>query len=496
MTLGKSLPAFLGGFAAVLVVSLTVAPRTPLTAQEPDPKSKPKAAEVPAQRPEVEAAAPEPISEQVRRILPDGESLLPLPEVPFPDDPPPHEGAMIGIPYRVAPPDMISVELLEALPGRPITGQRLVRPDGTISLGFYGDLQVRGLTTVQIKQKIILHMRQYITDEALGLIAHYESADAAEKQPERPKPGAEVPEIPDERSPFNLPAKPVTPPEGPKPKASLESKERRTHLAAMTQQPKPVRQGKAAEKPVVAPGPPAGEPGVAAPPEGIPEQAMPFSGKVVPIPPSDSDRIFVDIASYNSQVYYVQGDVNKPGRIPWTGSETVLDALIFAGDFDPNADPKTLRVVRPARGGKPSKVYPIDIVAIRERGDVRANLQIFPGDRLIVDRSATVQSTINLNRDAAWMNTLMNTTLTYAFVARNLDKIGELLPEKAGETTTTVKVGDQSFKVGIEPPMGKIDPTRRKAALDAWREFLKKSMTSGGPAEQKMIDDVLKALDR
>jgi polysaccharide biosynthesis/export protein len=60
--------------------------------------------------------------------------------------------------------------MLEALPGRPISGERLVRPDGTISLGFYGDVHVAGLTLPEVKEKIILHMRKYLTDEVLGLI--------------------------------------------------------------------------------------------------------------------------------------------------------------------------------------------------------------------------------------------------------------------------------------------------------------------------------------
>ena len=46
----------------------------------------------------------------------------------------------------IEPPDMILVEVLEALPGRPISGERLVRPDGKISLGFYGEIYVAGLT--------------------------------------------------------------------------------------------------------------------------------------------------------------------------------------------------------------------------------------------------------------------------------------------------------------------------------------------------------------
>ena len=58
----------------------------------------------------------------------------PLPSIP--DDPPPHEGAMISLPYVVEPPDLVLVEVLEALPGRPISGERLVRPDGKIDSAF------------------------------------------------------------------------------------------------------------------------------------------------------------------------------------------------------------------------------------------------------------------------------------------------------------------------------------------------------------------------
>ena len=55
----------------------------------------------------------------------------------------------------VEPPDLLLVEVLEALPGRPISGERLVRPDGKISLGFYGDVYVAGLTVPEVKEKII-----------------------------------------------------------------------------------------------------------------------------------------------------------------------------------------------------------------------------------------------------------------------------------------------------------------------------------------------------
>ena len=48
--------------------------------------------------------------------------------------------------HIIEPPDLLLVEVLEAFPGRPISGERLVRPDGKISLGFYGEVYVAGLT--------------------------------------------------------------------------------------------------------------------------------------------------------------------------------------------------------------------------------------------------------------------------------------------------------------------------------------------------------------
>jgi polysaccharide export outer membrane protein len=83
----------------------------------------------------------------------------------------PTEFKKVSMPdYVVEPPDLVLVEVLEALPGRPISGERLVRPDGKISLGFYGDVYVAGLTIPEVKEKIIFHLRKYLTDEVLGLI--------------------------------------------------------------------------------------------------------------------------------------------------------------------------------------------------------------------------------------------------------------------------------------------------------------------------------------
>ncbi len=73
-------------------------------------------------------------------------------------------------PPIIKPGQVLDVEVLEALPARPIQGERIVRPDGTISLGFYGDLRVAGLNRYQAKAKLIELLIGFLNDEVVGLI--------------------------------------------------------------------------------------------------------------------------------------------------------------------------------------------------------------------------------------------------------------------------------------------------------------------------------------
>src|SRR3954465_4547668 len=146
----------------------------------------------------------------------------------------PREFSKVSMPdYVVEPPDLLLVEVLEALPGRPISGERLVRPDGKISLGFYGDVDVAGLTLPEVKEKVIQQLSKFLPDEVLGL---EETED-----------------------------------------------------------------------------------------NGTPDD--PDDDKVVAVNPRDSNPVLVDVSAYNSKVYYVEGEVAEPGRLPITGNETVLDAI-------------------------------------------------------------------------------------------------------------------------------------------------------------------------
>ncbi len=241
--------------------------------------------------------------------------------------PPPRESEMIALPlYVVEPPDMIRVDLHESLPGRPIRGDRLVRPDGRISMGYYGQVYVAGLTVSEIKEKIILHLRKYLTEEQLGLV--------------------------------------------------------------------------------------------------IPDSAR--SGRSRPVSPADSTRVSVEVVAFNSKAYYVLGDVATPGRMPITGSETVLDGLNCAGGLLPSAAVSNIRLVRPEPGGSNlEKFLKVDYRAIVENGDPATNYQIRPGDRLIVYRDPKSRLMQEQETKAQETNAMIERRLSA--VEQRLDRVIELL---------------------------------------------------------------------
>ncbi len=115
----------------------------------------------------------------------------------------------------------------------------------------------------------------------------------------------------------------------------------------------------------------------------------------------------VQVAGYNSQKYYVFGQVKRPGPVPWTGHDTLLDALALA---QPNflAAPSRIIVVRgstPQVGGQqgrkwsfryrrsgvhpspednPPKKMTINLWAMIKTGDMTNNILLMPNDTIYV----------------------------------------------------------------------------------------------------------------
>lgn len=179
---------------------------------------------------------------------------------PYPASVPKELSKSTQIAYVIEPPDILTIELLRSLPDRPLTGERLVRSDGTVNLGFYGSVRVAGLTIDQARETV----------------------------------------------------------EG--------------HLAAYIKNPK----------------------------------------------------VNLDVFAYNSKAYYVLADGAGFGetavRLPFTGNETVLDAVSAVGGLPPVSSKTRIWMARPG-----SAVMPINWIAITQCGDVSTNYQVQPGDRIYIN---------------------------------------------------------------------------------------------------------------
>ncbi len=95
----------------------------------------------------------------------------------------------------------------------------------------------------------------------------------------------------------------------------------------------------------------------------------------------DKIDVTVNVAGYNSQRIYVFGQVGRPGPIPWTGTNTLLDVLATA---QPTflAWPERIRLVRgrpPTKGG----------YLLPEKGPGWEPLTYTPGEGVAADGAAT-----------------------------------------------------------------------------------------------------------
>jgi polysaccharide export outer membrane protein len=114
-------------------------------------------------------------------------------------------------------------------------------------------------------------------------------------------------------------------------------------------------------------------------------------------------EISLDVAAYNSKVYYVIFDGGGAGqqivRLPVTGNETVLDAIAEVKGLTPVADKHHVWVARPApRSSGCDQVLPVDWVGITTKGRTETNYQLMPGDRVYVKADPWVTGDTKLAR--------------------------------------------------------------------------------------------------
>ncbi|MCI0642408.1 MAG: polysaccharide biosynthesis/export family protein [Gemmataceae bacterium] len=100
-------------------------------------------------------------------------------------------------------------------------------------------------------------------------------------------------------------------------------------------------------------------------------------------------KISLDVAGFNSKVYYVITDGAGAGqqvyRLPITGKETVLDAIAQVNGLTPVSSKDHIWVARPALAHEePEMKMAVDWNGITQKGRTATNYQLMPGDRVYV----------------------------------------------------------------------------------------------------------------
>lgn len=129
----------------------------------------------------------------------------------------------------------------------------------------------------------------------------------------------------------------------------------------------------------------------------------------------DNPRVAVEVYGFNSKFYYVisegagLGDVVT--RFPYTGNETVLDAISNVEGFSAVSSSQ-MWIARPGKNEQGrDQILPIDWKAISMRGDVQTNYQLMPGDRLFVAEDGLVAYDNHLAKKLAPLERIAGVTL-------------------------------------------------------------------------------------
>ena len=309
------------------------------------------------------------------------------------------EQSMVSLPsYRIEPPDVLQIDVFKLVPlppyraeiydvlqiqvmntlldhpigptdayGRPTPdgGYYLVEAEGMVNLGpAYGSVRVAGMTIEQIEEAIRLHLLQVLRDPAVSV----KLARASGTQP-------------------------ITGPYLVGPDGTVNLRQYgAVHLAGRT-----LAEAKVAlEK----------------------HLAQYF----------DSPEVSVDVAAYNSKVYYVVTEGAGLGdnviRVPVTGNETVLDAISNIGGLS-QLSSKQIWIARPApREFGCEQILPIDWVAITRGGATATNYQVMPGDRIFIAEDNLVALTNFINKVISPFERLAGVTSLTASMTRNLQTLG------------------------------------------------------------------------
>ena len=99
---------------------------------------------------------------------------------------------------------------------------------------------------------------------------------------------------------------------------------------------------------------------------------------------TEDNPINVQVAAFQSKVYYVLGQVSAPGPKIYTGRDTVLTAIAQAGPT-PLAWTHRIQVIRPSSDKKiKPQIFELDLDKMRAYGDTSKNVLLNEGDIIYV----------------------------------------------------------------------------------------------------------------
>jgi polysaccharide export outer membrane protein len=257
-----------------------------------------------------------------------------------------------GAAYQLRTMDTLSVNVDGTLPEDPIDGVFPIEPGGMVSLGSsYGRVKVSGMATAQAQVAIHEHLLQYLKSPTVTL--SLASTGTTEQI------AGQHLVAPDGRvtlgSYGSIPIVGLTKEET---KRTIEA-----HLAQWLEDP----------------------------------------------------EVAVDVAGYNSKVYYIvtqgAGLGDNVFSFPSTGNETILDALAQINGLT-QVSSKRIWIARPGKGRDGcDQIFPVDWQGITEVGNVATNYQVLPGDRVFVAQDRFIAFDNHLGKIMAPFERLMGFTL-------------------------------------------------------------------------------------
>lgn len=254
-------------------------------------------------------------------------------------------------PYRIKSLDALTVRTPGALPTEPIAAVYQVDPEGNLDLGgSYGRIKVVGLTIDQARAEIEKRLATVIKEPRTDVTLAETRAGQQIRGPHLVRPDGSI-------SLGQYGSVPVTGLTLAAAKARIEA-----HLGQYLQDP----------------------------------------------------EVNVDVAAYNSKVYYVIFDQGGSGqqvvRLPVTGNETVLDAIGQVNGLTPVSDQQRIWISRPGSDGCES-ILPVDWDGLTACGKTSTNYQLMPGDRLFVKAYPMVALDTALARALAPVERIFGVTL-------------------------------------------------------------------------------------